>query len=70
MRPFLFDYQFSFCYFLLSKLWGGHDFLTQLKMCVIIFDLFPLILSNQNVIDEMGSYVALMPVVMRFSQTD
>ena len=36
---------------------------------VLIFDLFPLILNNQNLFDKMESCVALMPVVMKFGHT-
>ena len=37
------------------KVMRSHDFWTHLKMCVIIFDLFPLILENGTVSGEMGS---------------
>ena len=55
MRPFLFGCHFSFCYFFALKVVRGHDFWTHLKMCVIKFDPFPLILENGIVSGEMGS---------------
>ena len=55
MRPFLFGYHISFCYLFALKLVSGHDFWTHLKMCVIIFDLLPLILNNEIVSVEMRS---------------
>ena len=48
----------------------GHDFWTHLKMCVIIFNLLPPILESGTVSSEMGSKVALMPVVIKFGPSD
>ena len=54
MRPFLFGCHISFCCFFALKMMRGHDFWTHLKMCVVIFDLLPLILENGTVSGEMG----------------
>ena len=55
MRLFLFGCHISFCCFFALKVMMGHDFSTHLKMCVVIFDLLPLILENGTVSGEMGS---------------
>ena len=55
MRPFLFGYHISFCYIFAVKQVRGHDFWTHLKMCILIFDLLPLILNNGTVNGEMRS---------------
>ena len=55
MRPFLFGYHISFCYFFALEVVRGHEFLTHLKMCVVTSDLLPLIWNNQKVSDKMGS---------------
>ena len=55
MRPFLFGCHISFCCFFALEVTRGHDFWTHLKMCVIIFDLFPPILESGTVSGEMGS---------------
>ena len=55
MRPFLFGYHISFCYFFALEVVRGHDFWTHLKMCMELVDLLPLILNNGTVSDEMGS---------------
>ena len=60
----------SFWHFIILEVVMGHDFWTHLKMCMESLDLLTLIWSNQNVIDEMGSYVALMPMVMKFGSID
>ena len=48
---------------------NGHAHFSGLKMCFPIFDLLPLILNSGTVDGEMWSYVALMPVVMKFGPT-
>ena len=48
----------------------GHDFLTHLQMCVVIFDLLPTVLESGTVSGEIGSSVALMPVVIKFGSHD
>ena len=55
MGPFLFGCHISFCCFFALEVMRGHDFWTHLKMCVIIFDLLPLILDNGTVSGEIGS---------------
>ena len=55
MRPFLFGYHISSCYFFALEVVRGHDFWTHLKMCVIIFDLLPPILENGTASGEIGS---------------
>ena len=55
MRPILFGCHISFCCFFALEVMSGQDFWTHLKMCVIIFDLLPLILDNGTVSGEMGS---------------
>ena len=70
MIPILCDYHISLCYLFALEVVSGHDFWTHLKMCWRKFDLLPLILRSGNVIDEMGCYVASMPVVMKFGTTD
>ena len=54
MRPFLFGYHISFCYFFEPKVVRGHNFWIHLKMCVIIFNLLPPILENGTVNGESG----------------
>ena len=39
-------------------------------MCTELVDLLPLTLNNGTVCGEMGSLVALMPMVIKFGQTD
>ena len=46
MRPFLFGYHISFCWFFALKVMRGHDFWTHLQMCFVIFDLLPPILES------------------------
>ena len=55
MRPFLFGCHISFCYIFMLKEVRRHEFWTHLKMCMIIFDLLPLILNNGTVNGEMRS---------------
>ena len=55
MRPLLFGYHISFCYFFVLDVVRGHYFWTHLKMCVLIFDLLPPILENGTVSGEMES---------------
>ena len=55
MRPFLFGYHISFCYIFAVEEVRGHDFWTHLKMCILIFDLLPLLLDNETVDGEMRS---------------
>ena len=54
-RPFLFGCHISFCFIFALKEVRGHEFWTHLKMCVLIFDLLPLILNNGTVNGEMRS---------------
>ena len=54
-RPFLFECHISFCYFFALEVVKGHDFWTHLKMCVITFDLLPLIFNSGTVNGEMRS---------------
>ena len=49
---------------------NGHTHFFGLKMCIPIFDLLPLILNSGTVDGEMWSYVALMPMVMKFGPSD
>ena len=70
MGPFLFGCHISFCCFFALKVMRGHDFWTPLKMCVVIFDLLPPIMESETVSGEMGSLVALMPVVIEFGPCD
>ena len=70
MRPFLFGYNISFCCICALKEVRGYEFWTHLKMCVIIFDLLPLILNNGTVSGEMRSQAALMPMVIKFGPSD
>ena len=55
MRPFLFGCHISFCCFFALEVVRGRDFLTHLKMCVVIFNLLPPILESGTVSGEMGS---------------
>ena len=55
MKPFLFGYHISFCYFFALEVMRGHDFWTHLKMCVVIFDLLPPTLESGTVSGEMRS---------------
>ena len=48
----------------------GHDFWTHLQTCLELVDLLPPILGNGTVSDEMGSKVALMPMVIKFGPCD
>ena len=70
MRPFLFGCHISFCCFFALKVMRGHDFWTHLKMCLELVDLLPPILESRTVSGEMGSLVALMPVVIEFGPCD
>ena len=66
MRPFLFGYHISLCYIFALEEVRGHEFWMHLKMFILIFDLLPFIMNNETVDGEMRSYVALMPVVIKF----
>ena len=55
MRPFLFGYHISFCYFFVLEVVRGHDFWKHAKMCWQIFDLVPAILKNGTVSGVMRS---------------
>ena len=55
MRSFLFRDHISFCCFFALKQVRHHNFWTHLKMCIVIFDLLPLILNNVTVSGEMRS---------------
>ena len=55
---------------LLHSVVRGHDFYTHFQMCVVIFDLLPLILNNGIVGSEMRSLVGLMPVVIKFGPSN
>ena len=70
MGPFLFECHISFCCFFALEVMRGHDFWTHLKMFVVIFNLLPPILEIGTVSGEMGSEVALMPVVIEFDPCD
>ena len=70
MRSFLSECHISFCYFLNVEYVRGHEFWAHLKMFIIRFDLLAFILNNGTVNCEMGSEVALMPVVIKFGQND
>ena len=70
MSPFLFGYHISFCYFYALKVLRGHDFWPHLEMFPEWSDLFPLILNNRTVSGEIDTYVALMPVVLKFGTID
>ena len=70
MSLFLFGCHISFGYFFALEVVRGHDFWTHLEMCMELFDLLPLTLTNEIVNGEMRSLVALMPVVIKFGQTD
>ena len=70
MRPFLFECHISFCYIFAVEEVRGHEFWTYLKMFIQIFDLLPFLLNNETMNSEMGSQVALMPVVIKFSPSD
>ena len=70
MRLFLFGYYIFFCWIFALKVVRGYEFWTHLKMCVITFHQLPLTLNNGTGNSEMGSQVALMPVVIKFDQSD
>ena len=55
MRPFVFGYHISLCSIFALEEVRGHEFWTHLKMCVLIFDLLPLILNSGTVNGEMRS---------------
>ena len=55
MRPFVFGYHISLCSIFALKEVRGHEFWTHLKMCILIFDLLPLILNNGTGNGEMRS---------------
>ena len=70
MRTFLFGYHISLCYIFGLKEVRGCEFWMHLKMFILIFDLLLFILNNETVDCEMRSYVALMPVVIKFGPSD
>ena len=49
MGPFLFGCHISFCCSFALEVMRGHDFLTKMKMCVVIYDLLPPILDSGTV---------------------
>ena len=51
----MFGYHISHCSIFALEEVRGHEFWTHLKMCVLIFDLLPLILNNGTVNCEMRS---------------
>ena len=55
MRPFLFGYHISFCYFFALEVVRGHNFWTHLETCMELVDLLPLALTNGIVNGEMRS---------------
>ena len=55
MRPFLFGYHISLCYFFALIEVKGHYFWAHLKMFIITFDLLPFVLNNGTVSGEMRS---------------
>ena len=66
MRPFLFGYHVSFCYFFALEVVRGHDFWPHLEMCQEQSDLLLLIFNNGTMSGEKGSLVTMMPVVIKF----
>ena len=55
MRPFLFGYHISFCYFFALEVVRGHEFWTHLETCMELLDLLPLTLTNGIVNGKMRS---------------
>ena len=70
MRPFLFGCHISFYWFFALEVMRGHEFWTHLQTCTELVDLFPPILESGTVSGEMGSEVALMPMVIKFGPSD
>ena len=70
MRPFLFRCHISFYWFFALKGMRGHEFWTHLQTCTELVDLLPPILESRSVTGEMGSQVALMPMVIKFGPSD
>ena len=54
MRPLLFGCHISFCYLFALEVVRGHDFWTNLKMCVVIFELLSPTFENGTVSGELG----------------
>ena len=70
MRSCLFEYHISLCSIFALKEVLGHYFWAHLKMFIVIFDLLVCILNNGTVNGKMRSYVALMPMVIKFGPSD